>query len=214
MNGKLFDVVKLRSMIVDAESNGEAKWCVTNDARITTVGRILRRLHLDELPQLYNVVKGEMSLVGPRPERPEICEKLAQQIACYYDRNTVKPGITGLAQINLPPDETIDDVRRKQVLDLHYIDQANAWLDARIMILTGLYLIGINGEKLIEMMGLNRKHLIEDRSNVSRSVTDDQYFRNKFELSVTCLDTDENEDAGDALEPDQPIHAIPADRLP
>jgi hypothetical protein len=112
------------------------------------------------LPQLLNVAFGEMSLVGPRPERPEICEDLARHIGGYYDRNAVKPGVTGLAQINLPPDETVDDVRRKQILDMHYIAEANWWLDLRMLVATALRMIGIKGELVMKWMGLCRRDLL------------------------------------------------------
>lgn len=162
LEGKVFKVVKLRSMRVDAESNGQAQWATKNDPRTTWLGKYLRKLHIDELPQLWNVAKGEMSLVGPRPERPEICEKLVREIDFYYQRIAVKPGITGLAQINLPPDETMDDVRRKQVLDLHYIEHACLWLDTKMIFATALRLTGLSGETIIRMMKLDYKHVIDD----------------------------------------------------
>ncbi|QEF99610.1 UDP-N-acetylgalactosamine-undecaprenyl-phosphate N-acetylgalactosaminephosphotransferase [Stieleria maiorica] len=158
---KSFDVFKLRTMYQDAEADGRAKWSQKGDPRITPLGRFLRRTHLDELPQLWNVVIGDMSLTGPRPERPSICEKLKQHIPNYYARTEVKPGITGLAQINLEPDCTIDDVRRKQCLDLHYIHHANLWLDLRMLFATVLRMIGIRGSVVTRWMGLCRKHVIE-----------------------------------------------------
>lgn len=160
LNGETFAIVKLRSMVSDAEKPGQAVWCVKNDCRVTGLGRILRKLHLDELPQLWNVAVGEMSLVGPRPERPVICEKLAKQIDGYYDRTSVKPGVTGLAQINLPPDETLADVRRKQVLDLYYITHATWWLDLRMLVATSFRMIGVKGEIVIRVMGLCRRELL------------------------------------------------------
>ena len=102
-----------------------------------------------------------MSLTGPRPERPCICEKLASHIRGYYARTNVKPGITGIAQINLEPDCTIDDVRRKQCLDLHYIQHANAWLDMRMIFATVLRMFGIRGSVVTRWMGLCRKDVIE-----------------------------------------------------
>lgn len=182
LNGTTFYVVKLRSMVVNAERPGEAVWCVPNDARITWLGKVLRKLHLDELPQLYNVVRGDMCLVGPRPERPKICEDLARQIDGYYDRNAVKPGITGLAQINLPPDVTIEDVRKKQILDLDYIENANFWLDIRMITLTALYTLAIKGEGIIKFMGLCRQDLLAER--LTGMETDAEY------LSPTCNDVE------------------------
>ncbi|MCP4885114.1 MAG: sugar transferase [Planctomycetaceae bacterium] len=162
LNGKEFDIVKLRTMIVDSEPAGQAVWCVKRDPRITPLGRILRKTHLDELPQLWNVAKGEMSLVGPRPERPEICETLAKRVEGYYDRNTVKPGVTGLAQINLPPDESFEDVQRKQILDLRYIEEANFWLEARILLATAFRMFGLRGSTVMKMMRLSRNELLSN----------------------------------------------------
>lgn len=161
LNRKSFDVYKLRTMYIDAESDGQAKWSQKGDPRITPLGRFLRRTHLDELPQLWNVVAGDMSLTGPRPERPCICGKLAHHIRDYYARTNVKPGITGLSQINLEPDCTIDDVRRKQCLDLHYIETAGAWLDLRMIMATALRVLGIRGSVVTRWMGLCRKDIIE-----------------------------------------------------
>ncbi|MCS7466777.1 sugar transferase [Stieleria sp. ICT_E10.1] len=161
LNRTTFDVFKLRTMYQNAEADGQAKWSQKGDPRITPLGRFLRKTHLDELPQLWNVVVGDMSLTGPRPERPCICEKLASHIRGYYARTNVKPGITGVAQINLEPDCTIDDVRRKQCLDLHYIEHANAWLDLRMIFATVLRMIGIRGSVVTRWMGLCRKDVIE-----------------------------------------------------
>lgn len=157
LDGETFQIIKLRSMVSNAERPGEAIWSVKNDSRITSLGRIMRRLHLDELPQLWNVAKGEMALIGPRPERPEICVHLADQIDDYYYRITVKPGVTGLAQINLPPDETIEDVQRKQILDVLYIDEADLWLDSRMLVATTLRMLGFGGETVMRIMRLCRR---------------------------------------------------------
>jgi lipopolysaccharide/colanic/teichoic acid biosynthesis glycosyltransferase len=163
-NGQEYEILKIRTMRTDAESDGVARWCVKNDPRITRLGSFLRKVHLDELPQLINVAKGEMVLVGPRPERPSICEKLAKDIERYYDRVQVKPGITGLSQINLPPDETLDDARRKQILDLQYIAEANAWLDLRMIAATALRMCGVRGDRVTKMMRLCRKTLLTDNA--------------------------------------------------
>ncbi|MCO6457135.1 MAG: sugar transferase, partial [Pirellulaceae bacterium] len=130
-DGREFTMYKLRSMRQDAEAGTGAVWSTSHDNRVTPLGRFLRRSHLDELPQLFNVLWGEMSLIGPRPERPEFVCVLEEQIDGYRDRLAVPPGVTGLAQINLPPDTDLTSVRRKQVLDLLYIDTASAWLDCR-----------------------------------------------------------------------------------
>lgn len=163
LDGKTFEMIKLRSMVVDAEKEGKPVWCVKGDLRITPLGKVLRKLHLDELPQLLNVARGEMSLVGPRPERPLICESLAEDIDGYYQRLSVKPGITGLAQINLPPDETLDDVRRKQALDLCYIGQAGFGLDLRILLATGIRVFGFRDTVILRLMGLCRQCLLVEQ---------------------------------------------------
>jgi lipopolysaccharide/colanic/teichoic acid biosynthesis glycosyltransferase len=158
--GQEFQVLKLRTMRIDAEANGP-QWSAKGDPRITSVGRVLRTLHLDELPQLINVAKGEMVLVGPRPERPEFVDLLTELIPGYQRRLIVKPGITGLAQINLPPDSDLRSVERKQVLDLHHIDNADLWLDKRMVLLTTLRVFCISNDRLTRWMGLDRKHLLE-----------------------------------------------------
>ncbi|MEO1526299.1 MAG: sugar transferase [Planctomycetota bacterium] len=162
LHGEEFEVFKLRTMYNDAEADGVAKWAAQGDSRITPVGAFLRKTHLDELPQLWNVVRGEMSLTGPRPERPSICEKLAGHIDDYYRRTAIKPGVTGLAQINLEPDRSIDDVRRKQCLDLHYIETANAWLDLRMLLATVMRMFGLKGSFVMSFMGLCRRGVLEE----------------------------------------------------
>ncbi len=163
LNGTPFEMIKLRSMVVDAEKAGKPVWCVKGDHRITPLGRVLRKLHLDELPQLLNVARGEMSLVGPRPERPSISESLADDIEGYIQRLRVKPGITGLSQINLPPDESVDDVRRKQTLDLCYIDETSFGLELRILMATVMRVFGIKGETVMRLMRLCRRQLLVEQ---------------------------------------------------
>ena len=162
LHGEEFYMFKLRTMRDDAEADGVPTWCAKNDPRITRVGRVLRDTHLDELPQLWNVVRGEMSLTGPRPERPSICERLALHIDGYYRRTVVRPGVTGLSQINLEPDRTIEDVLRKQCLDLYYIENANAWLDVRMLTATVLRMFGLRGVTVMRLMGLCRLHVLRD----------------------------------------------------
>jgi len=161
-DGRTFTMYKLRTMRHDAEATTGAVWARKDDPRATFVGGVLRKLHLDELPQLFNVFNGEMSLVGPRPERPEFVPKLAEEIPGYLGRLAVRPGITGLAQINLDPDADVDDVRRKLVLDLEYVASATALVDLRILLCTVLHLVGINGESAKRIVGLARKVTIED----------------------------------------------------
>jgi hypothetical protein len=147
---------KIRTMYEDAESRFGPEWTQKNDPRITPIGRWLRKLHLDEFPQLWNVLLGEMNLIGPRPERPEFTRVLAKEIPNYLDRLLVAPGITGLAQINLPPDMDLNSVRRKLVLDLEYIQHANPLLDLRMFTSTLLRLLFIKGDFAMKMMGLER----------------------------------------------------------
>lgn len=134
-NGKTFHILKLRTMYRDAERRTGPVWAKGDfdDPRVTPLGRILRRMHLDELPQIINVLKGEMSIVGPRPERPYFVEKLRGQVPEYDKRLTVKPGITGLAQIHAGYDCTLRDVRRKAKLDAMYIHRMCWWFDFVIM---------------------------------------------------------------------------------
>lgn len=133
--GRLFRIHKFRTMRVDADGAGQV-WATTDDPRITTVGRLLRLYRLDELPQLWNVLKGDMNIVGPRPEQPEIALRLRRQIDGYGHRHRVPPGITGWAQVNQRYDQTIEDVRRKVELDLEYIQRRSTGLDLMIMLRT------------------------------------------------------------------------------
>lgn len=143
IDGRTFTIYKLRTMTADAESGSGPRWSQPGDPRITPLGRILRVLHLDELPQLVNVLRGEMNLIGPRPERPEIIRQLRRKVPGYDRRHAARPGITGLAQVQLASDTGIDSVRRKLLLDLIYIDRTNAWLDLRIALATGLKMFGV-----------------------------------------------------------------------
>ena len=161
-DGRTFLMFKIRSMRIDAEAMTGPAWTLENDPRITPVGRILRKLHLDELPQLFNVLKGDMSLFGPRPERPEFTHVLAKEIPGFLNRLVVLPGITGLAQINLPPDSDMNSVRRKLTLDLEYIKTAGLLLDARMFACTFLRMIGLPGVLAMKIMGLDRTPEIDD----------------------------------------------------
>lgn len=131
-NNNCFQIYKFRSMRVDAEKNG-AQWAQRNDPRVTPFGRFLRRTHLDELPQLINVLKGEMSLVGPRPERPIFVSELSQKIEGYPLRLLVKPGITGLAQVYHRYDESIEDVKVKLHYDINYVKDCSFAMDLKII---------------------------------------------------------------------------------
>ncbi len=134
-NESLFSLYKFRSMIDKAEEN-EAVWADKNDKRITFVGKILRRLHLDELPQFWNVIRGEMSLVGPRPERPEFVEDLEKKIPYYSLRHFMEPGVTGWAQVNFPYASSIEDSHEKLEYDLYYVSHMNMLFDVQVLLKT------------------------------------------------------------------------------
>lgn len=134
--GKIFKIYKFRTMTVGAEQGKGAVWSPDNDPRITWAGRSLRKYRLDELPQLWNVLKGEMSLVGPRPERPEIVEKLEKVVPFYRERENLLPGLTGWAQIRYPYGATIEDARAKLEFDLFYLQNLSVAMDLRIILRT------------------------------------------------------------------------------
>jgi lipopolysaccharide/colanic/teichoic acid biosynthesis glycosyltransferase len=137
----VFRIYKFRSMVTDAERSTGAVWATSRDPRVTRLGQFLRRTHLDELPQFFNVLRGEMSVVGPRPERPEIVERLAPQIPGYADRVSVLPGITGLAQVAHCYDSSLQTAARKLQYDLYYIRYASLLLDLKIMAATMLVMV-------------------------------------------------------------------------
>ena len=130
--GRLFTIYKFRTMTVASGDQGE-RWASKDDQRVTRSGRLLRATRIDELPQLFNVLKGDMNIVGPRPEQPRIFAELRQEVAGYPDRQKVLPGITGWAQVNLGYDENVEDVKKKVELDLEYIDRRSATEDLVIM---------------------------------------------------------------------------------
>jgi lipopolysaccharide/colanic/teichoic acid biosynthesis glycosyltransferase len=134
--GQPFELLKFRSMHIGAERNGGPQWAALDDPRVTAVGRILRKTHFDELPQMINVLRGQMSFVGPRPERPEFAGLLSESITFYHLRHYVLPGITGWAQVNYPYGASLDDARRKLQYDLYYVCNASPLLDLRTFLLT------------------------------------------------------------------------------
>ncbi|HSQ58872.1 MAG TPA: sugar transferase [Acidobacteriota bacterium] len=134
--GRPFKIYKFRSMVVDAEKNTGAVWATKNDSRITRLGAFLRKSRLDETPQLWNVLKGDMSLVGPRPERPKFVVELAQSLPDYAGRCDALPGITGLAQVKWHYDTSIETVNRKLQYDLYYVQNRRLLLDLKIMAAT------------------------------------------------------------------------------
>ena len=139
--GEAFDMIKFRTMVVDAEANGPVWAARERDSRLTPLGPFLRRTHLDELPQLFNVLMGDMSLVGPRPERPCFVESLDRQIPRYDERLLLKPGMTGLAQVHYRYDQNVADVKKKLRFDLLYVKRMCLMLDARILAWTVLVVI-------------------------------------------------------------------------
>ena len=134
--GMIFTIYKFRTMRADAERNSGAVWATRNDPRVTRLGRILRRTRLDELPQLVNVIMGDMNIVGPRPERPSIFVRLREDLPDYRLRQRTRPGITGWAQINHSYDTSIDDVRAKIRYDLEYLERQCLAEDLKIMVKT------------------------------------------------------------------------------
>jgi lipopolysaccharide/colanic/teichoic acid biosynthesis glycosyltransferase len=131
--GETFRMIKFRSMRTDAERDGKPRWAASNDDRITRVGRVIRRYRIDELPQLLGVLRGEMSLVGPRPERPFFVDKLTHEIPFYAIRHAVKPGITGWAQVRYQYGSSVDDAINKLQYDLYYVKNHSLFLDVLIL---------------------------------------------------------------------------------
>ena len=136
MEGRPFNVLKFRSMIDNAEASCGPCWATDDDWRVTRVGRILRKYRLDELPQIWNVLKGEMSFVGPRPERPAFVEKLSEMIPYYSQRHTVKPGITGWAQVSYQYGSSVEDALEKLKYDLFYAKNMSLAMDVMILLKT------------------------------------------------------------------------------
>jgi exopolysaccharide biosynthesis polyprenyl glycosylphosphotransferase len=134
--GRHFDLLKFRSMVQDAEQDGRPVWAADHDPRTTRVGRFIRKIRIDELPQLMNVLRGEMSMVGPRPERPYFVDQLSQVIPRFAERHTVRPGITGWAQINYPYGASVEDARNKLTYDLQYTKNRSFLRDVRILVST------------------------------------------------------------------------------
>jgi sugar transferase (PEP-CTERM system associated) len=142
-NGRTFSIAKFRSMRTDAEKDGKPRWASANDDRVTSVGHIIRRLRIDELPQLLNVLRGDMSLVGPRPERPFFVDQLTQEIPFYALRHSVKPGVTGWAQVRYPYGATVEDSQEKLQFDLYYVKNHTLFLDLVVLMETvGVVLTG------------------------------------------------------------------------
>ena len=147
LGGRPFFIHKFRTMHVDAEEETGPVWASKEDDRCTRVGRFLRKYRLDELPQLWNVLRGDMSVVGPRPERPAYVRELSSSIEEYRSRQKVRPGITGWAQINQGYDSSFDDVRRKVAYDMDYMQRRSIWLDMQIMLRTPMIMARWSGRE-------------------------------------------------------------------
>ena len=145
--GQTFDVVKIRSMRVDAEVGGKAVWAQRDDPRVTRIGRLIRKLRIDELPQAWSVLRGEMSFVGPRPERPQFVADLEARLPYYAERHVVKPGITGWAQINYPYGASVEDAREKLEFDLYYAKNYTPFLDILILLQTARVILWPEGAR-------------------------------------------------------------------
>jgi lipopolysaccharide/colanic/teichoic acid biosynthesis glycosyltransferase len=159
--GRPFTIYKLRTMQHECESLTGARWSQPGDCRVTRLGHWLRKTHIDELPQLWNVLKGEMSLIGPRPERPEFVPQLEQALPLYRQRLQVRPGITGFAQLQLPPDSDLDSVRIKLAYDLHYIGNLGLFFDVAIYLGTMFKLLGLSYAALRRLCGFPQREAIE-----------------------------------------------------
>ena len=187
--GKEFFMYKIRTMVVDAEGASGPKWCAESDPRVTSVGKLLRFLHLDELPQLLNIALGQMSFIGPRPERPAFVYVLRQHVKGYDKRLMIKPGITGLAQIYLPSDQTLKCVRKKIKMDDSYIQTAKFTVDLQIAICTVLRMAGLRNGKGPRWMGLDRQY---------RSVIDECRLVDQNEMSTVSISDIRFDQAEDA----------------
>jgi lipopolysaccharide/colanic/teichoic acid biosynthesis glycosyltransferase len=160
-NGRPFTIYKIRSMVHNCESLTGPRWSIPGDPRITAVGWFLRRTHLDELPQLLNVLRGDMSLIGPRPERPEFVPELQEALPAYRLRLQVRPGVTGLAQVQLPADSDIASVRSKLACDLFYLERMNPWLDGRLLLATAFYALGVPFGLFGRLLGIPTSPAVE-----------------------------------------------------
>lgn len=159
--GRHFSILKLRTMVHNSELFSGPCWSQPRDPRVTPIGRFLRRSHIDELPQLLNVLRGDMSLIGPRPERPEFAPMLEQAIPHYRQRLAVRPGLSGLAQVQLPPDTDLESVRSKLAFDLYYVQHCTFGMEARIAFATIGLLLGLRAGALRRHFRLPDPEVVE-----------------------------------------------------
>jgi lipopolysaccharide/colanic/teichoic acid biosynthesis glycosyltransferase len=160
--GRPFRIYKLRTMAHNCEAKTGPCWSTKGDPRITRLGRFLRRTHIDELPQLWNILIGDMSLIGPRPERPEMVCTLEKVIPRYRQRMAERPGLTGLAQVQLPPDTDLNSVRAKLAHDLYYLERSGLWFDIRILLATAAKVVGIPVNVTCSVLALPGGKSVED----------------------------------------------------
>jgi lipopolysaccharide/colanic/teichoic acid biosynthesis glycosyltransferase len=160
-DGHPFTLYKIRSMRHECENLTGAQWSTPGDSRITPIGRLLRKTHLDELPQLWNVLRGDMSLVGPRPERPEFVPQLERAIPHYHKRLLVRPGLTGLAQVQLPPDTNLESVRLKLAYDIHYVQHVGLGLDLRLLAATAFKVVGLPFAAIRRVCSLPQREVVQ-----------------------------------------------------
>jgi len=197
-DGRVYQMFKVRTMVHNAEKRTGPVWAAKDDSRTTAVGRILRRTHLDELPQLFNVVRGDMGLIGPRPERPEIISRIEPSIPGYRLRLKVRPGITGLAQMLVsaddPGDRRLLGVRRKLAHDVYYVREVNFMLDLRIAICTPIYFLAEATESIRDLMVRSYGTAVKRRL-APADTEDDRYMG----TSLFCLAEDGSESKPDYL---------------
>ena len=168
LGGRTITIYKIRTMYKDCERDTGPTWSLPGDARVTPVGRFLRWAHLDELPQLVNILCGEMSLVGPRPERPELVAQIERALPVYRRRLMVRLGLTGLAQVQQAPDTDLFTVRRKLNYDLYYVEQMSLWLDLRLLLGTVLKCSGVRFDTIGRILRFPDEHIhVEEESPAS-----------------------------------------------
>jgi lipopolysaccharide/colanic/teichoic acid biosynthesis glycosyltransferase len=183
LDGGLFVIYKIRTMIDKIEKQTGPRWSTRDDPRVTPIGDFLRRTHLDELPQLWNILRGEMSLVGPRPERPEFVAQLERVYPRYRERLLVRPGLAGLAQSRLPPDTEVEGVKHKLAFDLYYMQHLSLSLDLRILACTGLFLLGIPFCLSCRLLWIPTQEMVEGTGRGPKAARDEAP-RHGLELEV------------------------------
>jgi lipopolysaccharide/colanic/teichoic acid biosynthesis glycosyltransferase len=173
--GRLYRIFKIRTMAHECEAATGPVWAAKDDPRITRVGKFLRDTHLDEIPQLWNVLRGEMSLIGPRPERPELAAPIERLLPGYRHRLLVRPGVTGLAQMRLPADSDLDGVRKKLAHDLYYVREVSLVLDLRIGLSTAFYFLAAAAHAVCGQLVRNPGLAVERGLGAAQGIDDPSY---------------------------------------